>query len=76
MKYEHVVEERDYKYGPGEKCKTKEELKDYLRLERGKMLTQISLAGFVKAVKITEEEHDDSINLKVVISYPVDLLPD
>ena len=76
MKYEHIIEERNYKYGPNEEFKTKEELKRFLRLKRGEIITKLSLEGYFKAVEVVEEEKKDSIRLGFIISYPTNLFED
>ena len=74
MKYKHIVEERSYKYGPQEKYKTKEELEKYLESVRRDIVTRIVLDGYRKAVDVIQEDKtQDSITLKFLISYPVDL---
>ncbi len=78
MKYEHATEQsREYKYGPGEEFTTKELAMEQVRKLRTKILTELSLQGFYKAVeKISEVEKENSIKLEIKFKYPLKIFED
>ena len=75
MKYKYVEEEREYKYGPQEVFSSLEEVKAHIRKVRNEALTNLVLAGYYKSIEsITEVQEENSITLKIVIKYPVEIL--
>ena len=74
MKYKHVVEEKEFKFGPKENLKSLKQAREEVRRVRCQVLTRLSLAGYSSAIEYTqEEETKDSIKLIISILYPVKL---
>ena len=73
MEYEHIVEERDYEYGPGKELADLETAKTYVSKVRNEIYTKLILAGYGKAVEVISEESEGCLKLKFVIKYPVQI---
>ena len=74
MEYKHIVEEREFKFGPGEKLKNIEEAREKVRNVRQKIITELSLARFYEALQdVKEDEEQNLIRLKFIIKVPIKL---
>lgn len=75
MEYEHVIEARVYKYGPGHKLKDHDEAMKFIYMERNRILTKISLAGLYRMVeKLETIEKEDRIILRISMKFPRNVL--
>ena len=71
MKYKHIIEQREYKYGPNEELKDLDAAKEYVYKVKNKVLTEFALNGYYNAInEFSQKETENSIVLTIDIKYP------